>query len=268
MTYIVDNLSPFALEFAPGIGLRWYGLAYVAGFLIGWWMLIRLAAQQYLALDAKARGNFILGIILGVLFGGRLGYMLLYGLPEFLHHPLSVLAIWEGGMSSHGGFLGVGIVCWIFSRRTHTSFWTLTDALSIAVPAGLLLGRLANFINGELWGKIAHVPWAVIFPRSAPGGTPLELIAPRHPSQLYEAALEGLFLLVYTQLRYRSTMKAHPGQLTAEFVVLYGLVRIFCELFREPDAGLIMGLSRGTFYSVLMIVMGAGLWLWARKRQA
>jgi phosphatidylglycerol:prolipoprotein diacylglycerol transferase len=264
--YYIDNLSPFAWEFFPGFGLRWYGLAYVLGFLFGWAILIRMARENFLDMDEKARGNFLLAIILGVLIGGRLGYMLFYRLDDFLANPFSFLRIWEGGMSSHGGFIGVALACWTCARSYKIKFFTLTDAICVAAPAGLLLGRLANFINGELWGRIAYLPWAVIFPRSAPEGTPLGLIAPRHPSQLYEAALEGLLLLIYTQIRYRKTMKVAPGQLSAEFLVLYAVVRIFCEIFREPDAALILGVSRGIFYSLLLIPVGIGLWFWSRRK--
>lgn len=265
MHYFVHQLSPFAIEFTPGFGIRWYGLAYAAGFLIGWWILIRAAHKKWIPLDAKARGEFIFALLLGVILGGRLGYMLLYDLPAFAANPLRFFQFQHGGMSSHGGFIGVALACLVFARQHRLSALRLFDITCLIAPAGLLLGRIANFINGELWGRISSAPWAVIFPHSAPPGTPLSLIAPRHPSQLYEAALEGLFLLIYTQLRARHTRLKKPGQLTAEFLFLYALARIFCEFFREPDASLFFGLSRGIVYSLALLPVAVGLWVYSRK---
>jgi len=265
MSHYVHNLSPFAISFGPDFGIRWYGLAYAAALLIGWWILIGLAKRNLIPLNAKARGEFIFSLLLGIILGGRLGYMLFYDFPAFIANPLTFFQFQHGGMSSHGGFIGVAVACILFARQQHISLMRLFDVTCIMAPAGLLLGRLANFVNGELWGKISNVPWAVIFPHSAPAGTPLSMIAPRHPSQLYEAALEGLLLLIYTQIRFRQTKLARPGQLTAEFLFLYALVRIVCEVFREPDASLIFGLSRGIFYSLLMLPLAAGIWIYARK---
>lgn len=265
MTFYVHNLSPFLWEFAPGFGIRWYGMAYAVGLLIGWWILIQAARRQWTPLNANARGNFVIYLLLGIVLGGRLGYMLFYDLPAFAAHPLRFFEFQHGGMSSHGGFLGVALASWLFASRQKISVLKIFDIACLMAPAGLLLGRIANFINGELWGRIANVPWAVVFPSSAPVGTPVSLIAPRHPSQLYEAALEGLFLLIYTQLRARQTKLQHPGQLTAEFLFLYALVRIVGEFFREPDAALIFGLSRGVFYSLFMFPLAAGLWIYARR---
>lgn len=267
MNYFINTLSPFAWEIFPGFGIRWYGLSYAVGLLIAWGILISLAKKTYVPLDAKARALFIFGILAGILVGGRLGFMLFYNFENLVRNPFSLFAIWEGGMSSHGGFLGVAAACWIFSRAKRMSFLLLTDAMTVMAPAGLLLGRLANFVNGELWGKLSALPWAVIFPKSAPEGTPLSLIAPRHPSQLYEAALEGLFLLIYTQVRCRQNKLLPHGQLTAEFLLLYAIVRIICEVFREPDATLILGLSRGVFYSLLMIPLAAGVFLFSRRKK-
>jgi phosphatidylglycerol:prolipoprotein diacylglycerol transferase len=166
-------------------------------------------------------------------------------------------------MSFHGGLLGVILgVSW-FARSEGIRLTHLWDLMASAAPAGLLLGRLANFWNGELWGRISVVPWAVIFPRSMPPGTPLGHIPPRHPSQLYEAAMEGALLLAYMQLRFWRTnvVRDRPGRLAGEFLIGYGVVRIAGEVFREPDASLILGLSRGTFYSVFMVAVGAALWL-------
>ena len=260
MNYFVNNLSPFIWQWAPNFGIRWYGLAYALGLLIGWGFLIKLSKKNIAPFDSRARGRFILVLLLGVVIGGRLGFMLLYDLPSFLKNPLHFFEFWQGGMSSHGGFIGVALACFIFSKQNKAPFLLLCDIVCIMAPAGLFLGRIANFINGELWGRIADVPWAVIFPKSAPSGTPLSLIAPRHPSQLYEAVFEGLLLLIYTQIRYRQTKLKKPGQLTAEFIFIYAAVRIFCEFFREPDASLFFGLSRGIFYSVLMIPLAIMIW--------
>jgi len=264
MNYFVHNLSPFAFQFSEGFGVRWYGLAYAMGLLWGWWVLIRLANLGKIEMDAKKRAEFIFALLLGIIVGGRLGFMLLYDLGAFISNPFIFFEFQKGGMASHGGFVGVAVACFVFAKRNRAEFWKLTDLVCLMAPMGILLGRIANFINGELWGKISQVPWAVIFPASAPVGTPLSLIAPRHPSQLYEATLEGLLLLIYTQLRYRQNPKA--GLLTAEFLGLYGIVRIIGEIFREPDADLILGLSRGSFYSLFAIALGIGLWIFFNKK--
>jgi len=182
-----------------------------------------------------------------------------------VHDPLALLRVWDGGMASHGGFVGVVLAVWWFARRHRLPFLHLGDVLVTTVPVGLLFGRIANFINGELWGRISYVPWAVIFPKSAPDGTPLADIAPRHPSQLYEAALEGALLLAFMQWRFwrSDEVRRHPGRLTGEFFIAYAIARAIGETFREPDASLILGLSRGTFYSLFLV--GGGLWLILRK---
>lgn len=166
-------------------------------------------------------------------------------------------------MASHGGFAGVAVALWWIARSERLPFLHLADVLCSAAPAGLLFGRIANFINGELWGRITDVPWAVIFPGSASPGTPPHLILPRHPSQLYQAALEGGVLLAFMQWRlWRSdVVRSHPGRLAGEFLLAYALLRMIGELFREPDAGLILGLSRGTFYSIFLVAAGLALML-------
>lgn len=269
--YWVHDLSPFLWEFAPGLGIRYYGLAYVLGFVIGLWLLGRYSKTGRSPLTKEQNGDLLFALVLGVMLGGRLGYFLLYNPAGFLE-PISLLRVWDGGMASHGGFLGVlGAGLW-FARRHRIAFPTLADLVSTITPPGLLLGRLANFINGELWGMPTRVPWAVKFPLSEQPGTPVEFMLPRHPSQLYEAGTEGLLLLVYLQLRFwRSDVtRRTPGHLTGEFLVGYALVRMFCEQFREPDreiAPLIEGLSRGTFYSLFILVAGIGVCAWARFRQ-
>ncbi len=266
--YWVDNLDPFIIHFPAGWplpGLRWYGLAYVAGFLTASWLLWLYAKKDRYPLNADARANLLMALILGVLIGGRLGYYLLYRPEELFAHPFVLLRVWEGGMASHGGFIG-GLLAMIwYSRSTGLSFARLADVVVTLAPPGILFGRLANFINGELYGKVSSVAWAMIFPLRD-GDTIIGYTEPRHPSQLYEAATEGLLLLLYTQWRFWSKPPfgqpgaLPPGQLAGEYLIGYAGVRIFCEIFREPDGGsitLILGLSRGTFYSLFMIIVGA-----------
>lgn len=248
-------------------GVRYYGLAYVLGFLTAAWLLTRYARKGRSLVPAAEVMDLMFAIMLGVFLGGRLGSFLLYHPDALIHDPLSFFAIWEGGMASHGGFAGVTLALWIYARRRHVPLLHLGDLVVSATPLGLFFGRIANFINGELPGKISSVAWAVIFPDSMPPGTALEMIPPRHPSQLYEAALEGLLLFAYCQWRFWNTdvVRLRPGRLSGEFLVGYAVVRAIGEIFREPDAGLIFGLSRGTFYSMFLLVAGILLILLARK---
>jgi phosphatidylglycerol:prolipoprotein diacylglycerol transferase len=264
----VHDLDPFLVRFTEHIGIRYYGLAYVLGFLAAGWLLRRYARAGRTTLPAAAGSDLVFWLVAGVFIGGRLGYFLLYRSAEFLRDPLVLVRVWEGGMASHGGFVGVALVLLWFARAQRQPFWHVSDLVVSAAPVGLLFGRIANFINGELWGRVSEVPWAVIFPTSARPGTPLLLIEPRHPSQLYAAALEGLVLLVWMQVRVWRTgvLRDAPGRLTGEFLLGYAILRAVGELFREPDAGLILGLSRGTFYSLFFAA--AGLAIIARSRPA
>jgi phosphatidylglycerol:prolipoprotein diacylglycerol transferase len=263
LAYWVDNLSPFFIHFWGNVGIRWYGLAYVCGFLAGGWLMVRYYRAGRSSLPANQVADFILALVMGVLIGGRVGYFLFYDFDLLVHQPLVLFRVWEGGMASHGGFIGVALAVWWFARRSGISFLHLADLQASAVSVGLLLGRIANFINGELWGTISTVSWAVIFPKSAQDGTPVAMIPPRHPSQLYEAALEGALLLAFMQWRVWRTnvLRTQPGRLCGEYMVSYAAVRILCEVFREPDVGvsLILGLSRGTFYSLFLAVVGGAL---------
>lgn len=240
------------------MGIRYYGLAYVLGFLIAGFLLHCYWRAERSSLNPKVQSDLMMAVVIGVLLGGRLGYFLLYSPMTLLREPLTVLRIWDGGMSSHGGFAGVCLALVWLVRKYKLAWRSTADILVTLSPPGLFFGRIANFVNGELWGKVAYVPWAVIFPKSAPQGTPVTEIAPRHPSQLYEALLEGLFLTIYTQLRFwRSPVtRERPGQLTGEFLILYAVVRAIGEVFREPDASLLFGLSRGTFYSLFLVIGG------------
>jgi phosphatidylglycerol---prolipoprotein diacylglyceryl transferase len=265
LAYWVDNLDPFLIRFRGNFGIRYYGLAYVAGILLGAWLMAAYARAGKSLLPAAKVGDFIVAAAIGVFAGGRLGSYFLYDAwRSFPSDPLAVLRVWEPGMSFHGGLVGVILaVCW-FARREGIPTAHLFDVTATTAPAGLLFGRLANFVNGELWGKPASVPWAVLFPRSVSAEHP-DLV-PRHPSQLYEAGMEGVLLLAYMQWRLwkSDAVRRHPGTLAGEFLIFYACARMAGEVFREPDASLIFGLSRGTFYSLFMIAFG----LFLRLRRA
>lgn len=265
-TYWVHDWSPFLFRFPEnplGLdGIRYYGLAYLLGFLAAWLLLRIYNARGKFAIDAEARSTLMTAIIIGVLAGGRLGYILFYNLDSFLQNPLILIRVDQGGMSSHGGFIGVFLAVVWFARKYHYPFLRLGDVIVTLAPLGLFFGRIANFINGELWGRVTDVSWAVIFPDSLAVYGVLE---PRHPSQLYAAFLEGLLLFLYTQWRFWRT-QPKPGQVGGEFLIGYGIVRIFGELFREPDAALIMSISRGQFYSIFMIIAGITVLYFASKQ--
>jgi len=269
----VHDLSPFLVRFPEnplGVdGIRYYGMAYLLAFL-GAWLLLRLYnAKGKFAIDAEARASLMTATIIGVLVGGRLGYMLLYDLEAFLQNPLLIFRVDQGGMASHGGFLGVALALVWFARKNKYSFWQLGDIICSIAPLGLMLGRIANFINGELWGRVTQVSWAVIFPDSPRAYNALLGSygpEPRHPSQLYAAFLEGGLMLAYVQWRLWRT-RPPAGQLGGEFLLGYGILRIFGEFFREPDAPLLFSLTRGQFYSVFMILAGAVVIGMARQRK-
>lgn len=270
LAYWVHDLSPFFIRFSDNFGLRYYGLAYLAGFVCAALLLRTYYERGLSPFGSEEQSRLMTFGIVGVLVGGRLGYVLLYQLQGFVLDPLSLFKIWEGGMSSHGGFLGVTLAVFLFIRRKPHLLLKTGDLIVSLAPLGLLFGRIANFINGELWGRVSTVPWAVVFPQSAVDpNTPLAEIPPRHPSQLYEAVLEGLFLFFWTQWRLRRTPALPDGQLSGEFLVLYAVVRIFAEIFREPDRGLslILGLSRGQFYSLFIAAGGLLLLVLSWKRQ-
>ncbi len=270
--YWIHDLSPFLLRFPDnplGIeGIRYYGLAYLLGFISAWWLFRVYHRAGRLSLDAEQRSTLMTAIVIGVLAGGRLGYMLLYDLPIFLENPFSLLRVDQGGMASHGGFVGVIVALFWFSRRHRYGFFALGDTLATVTPIGLLFGRIANFINGELWGRVTDFRYAVIFPGSPAAYDPATGYygpQPRHASQLYEAALEGALLLAYTQWRFWRC-RTPTGQIGGEFLLGYGVVRVIGEMFREPDAALIFNLSRGQFYSLFLILAGAWVIRLARQR--
>jgi phosphatidylglycerol:prolipoprotein diacylglycerol transferase len=258
--YLVVDWSPFLGPHWGNFGLRYYGLAYILGFVTAAWLLQRYARAGRSLLPADQIGDFMMALVLGVMIGGRLGYFIFYHPADLINPPWTIFMVWKGGMASHGGFIGVAIAIWWFSRTAKIPLLHLADLVASTTSAGLFFGRIANFINGELWGKVTHVAWAVIFPRSADPGTPNALIEPRHPSQLYEAALEGVLLLAFMQWRFwrSDVVQKKPGHLAGEFLIAYAVVRIVCEVYREPDVdvSLVLGLSRGTFYSIFLVALG------------
>lgn len=255
----VHDLSPFLIQFNESFGVRYYGLSYLLGFALGGWILFIAAQRGRLALKPEAVADLMTSLVIGVMVGGRLGYYFLYEPGSILRDPVQLLRVWEGGMASHGGFVGVGLAMAWFVRKHDIRFLALADATIAVAPLGIGLGRVANFINGELWGRVTDVSWAVIFPFSAAPGTPLSEIPARHPSQLYAAMLEGFLIFAYLQWRFWKTAAPtrQPGRITGEFLIIYGIARVFTEMFREPDASLLLGLTRGTLYSLLMVVAGA-----------
>lgn len=266
LAYWVHDLDPVLVQFTEELAIRWYGVAYLAGFFASWLLLRYYVKRGLLNIQAGDLENLFFALIIGVLVGGRFGYLLFYDLSGWLGDPLRIFRVWEGGMASHGGFIGVLIAaCW-FAWSRRISPLRLGDFIVTVVPPGLFFGRLANFINGELWGKVSDVSWAVIFPQSAPADYPVDMIPPRHPSQLYEAALEGLVLFIYLQWRFwKSSARNFAGMLTGEFLIGYGILRIIGEQFREPDAALIAGMSRGSFYSIFVVIIGIGFIFYARR---
>ncbi len=279
----IFSISIFGFELA----LRWYALAYIVGIIIGWRMVVmalkapRLWPGNTAPLTPGQTEDMLTWIILGVLLGGRIGYVLFYQPGAYLDDPLSIIAIWEGGMSFHGGMLGVILAFWLYSRRHKLPLLNTADAVALGVPPGLLLGRIANFINAELWGRPTEVPWGVIFPGQAAQFCPQVVGAcARHPSQLYEAFLEGFVLLVVLLwLAWRRDGFKRPGFLTGVFLFGYGASRFVVEFVRQPDAQFISdgnplglawhiggyGLTMGQILSLPMILLG--LWLISRARR-
>ena len=248
------EIDPVLVQLGP-FAIRWYALAYIAGLVIGWQVIRRLCEQPPKVLTPAKIDDFLLWAALGVILGGRLGYVLFYKPGFYLANPLAILTLWEGGMSFHGGFLGVIVATIVFSLRNKTDPFLLGDLLAIVSPIGLFFGRLANFINGELWGRTSDVAWAMVFPRGGP--------LPRHPSQLYQAFFEGIALFAVMLLVWRLTDgRRRPGLLTGVFFAGYGVARIVGELFREPDAhlGYLWGpITMGMLLSVPLLFIGAWL---------
>lgn len=292
LAYYVHDLSPFLIQFSENVGLRWYGLAYVGGFIGGYYLYRWLSRRGYADLPEKDVSDFITWwVVLGTLLGGRIGYVLFYRFGEFLGDPVMIFKVWEGGMSAHGGILGLLIATTIYSRVHRISWFNLCDNLVVTAPIGLFFGRCANFINGELYGRASQVPWAMQFPKEALEDPQLqqqillkvsqeelnrmgmwdleravreseevrraaaEVLTPRHPSQLYEAMLEGAVLFAILFL-LRTRFRLPNGVLTGVFFIGYAIMRSVCEIFRLPDADLTWIFTRGQFLSIFLVFIG------------
>lgn len=252
---IIFSIGPFAI--------RWYALAYIAGLVLAWRYCRWLTGRSPQGVSADAFDDFLLWATLGVVLGGRLGYVLFYKPGFYLANPQEIAFIWQGGMSFHGGFLGVAAATILFARKRGIPLSTLADIVASAAPLGLFFGRIANFINGELFGRPADVPWAFVFPHGGP--------LPRHPSQLYEALLEGLLLFLVLHLLVRLGKLDRPWFITGAFLIGYSLSRVIVEFFREPDAHLgflLGGATMGQLLSLPMLLVGLGLVLWASRARA
>ncbi len=275
------DISPVLVEIPLGpvdLPIRWYALAYIAGILVGYWLLRRTIRRTQLwkddspPLDRKQLDDLLVWLILGVVLGGRLGYVLFYSWGKILEDPLSILRVWEGGMSFHGGLLGVAVAATVFARRHDLPLIGLADGLALATPPGLFLGRIANFINAELWGRPTDLPWGVIFPGTAAQNCPgVEGACARHPSQIYEAGLEGLVLgALLLWLAYARGWLKRPGSIVGLFIAGYGASRFAVEFFRQADSQFMtadnpmghvvsagpVGMSMGQFLSLPMIALG------------
>ncbi|HEY0235038.1 MAG TPA: prolipoprotein diacylglyceryl transferase [Afipia sp.] len=249
--------DPIAIAIGP-IAIRWYALAYIGGIVLGWIYARRIIRSDGLwggkaPMTTLDFDDFILWVTLGIILGGRTGYVLFYNFSYFVQHPMDILELWKGGMSFHGGFLGCVAAVLLFGRNRNIPVLSLGDVTCAVGPIGLLLGRIANFINSELWGRPADasVPWAMVFPNGGP--------LPRHPSQLYEAGLEGILLFIILALMIRAGALKRPGLIIGAFAMCYGLARITGEFFREPDPQLGFlwgGLTMGMLLSVPMVIAG------------
>lgn len=284
MGYIpFPDIAPEIFSISIGgfeLALRWYALAYIAGLILGWRLVVALMKRPALwggaAPMAPARVEDLLTwVILGVVLGGRLGFVLFYQPAYYLANPTEILAVWQGGMSFHGGFLGVVLAAWVWAGRNGVPRLALADALAVAAPAGLMFGRLANFINAELWGRPTDMPWGVAFPGAGQDCAGVIGVCARHPSQLYEAALEGLLLgAVLLWGVWRRGWLQRPGRVLGVFLAGYGAARFFVEFFREADAqfvtpdnpggAVLLGMQMGQVLSLPMIALG--LWFALRRR--
>lgn len=258
-------IDPILIQVGP-FAIRWYALAYIVGFLVGWWLARRLVADAALWPDNRspfapeAIDDAIVWAALAGILGGRLAFVFVYNFDHYIAHPSEIIAVWHGGMAFHGGIVGCALGLFIYARRNGYPFLALIDLAAIVAPIGIALGRLANFVNGELWGRVADVPWAIIFPGAGP--------EPRHPSQIYQALTEGLLLFVILLLIARSGGLKRPGFMAGCFGIGYGLARAFGELFRQPDPQLgflFAGATMGQLLSIPVIL--AGIWLVLRSRR-
>lgn len=257
---LFPEIDPIFLRLGP-LQFRWYGLMYVIGFLVSYFIIRNEVRRRHLPLENEAVADLIFCLALGVVAGGRLGYVLFYDLGAYIAHPLRIFAIWQGGMSFHGGLIGVSLAGLWYARRFEMPYLQLMDLAAFATPVGLGLGRIGNFINGELYGRVTTMPWGMIFPDGGP--------LPRHPSQLYEAFLEGLVLFFIVRLlahRFQA-----PGTAMAAFLSGYGLFRFIVEMFRQPDSqlGLFWGvISMGQLLSLPLFLVGGLVLVWLNRRKS
>ena len=257
---VFPAIDPVIIEIGP-FALRWYALAYIAGLLAGWRYVLRLADRGIGGMTRKDVDDFLVWATVGIIIGGRLGYALFYNPAYFAAHPQEILAIWRGGMSFHGGLAGVIVAVILFSYRRGLGLMAVGDAIACAGPIGLFFGRLANFVNGELYGRPSDLPWAMAFPAGGP--------LPRHPSQIYEALLEGLLLFVLLWALSRTSLARRPGFLTGVFLTGYAGARAFAELFRQPDAHigfLVSGATMGQLLSLPVLLLGLFALWWSLGR--
>ena len=256
----VHNLDPVAIHIYGDFAIRWYGLAYLVGVVWGFWMLVRWHRCKRCPLNPAEAQDFALYGGLGMIIGGRLGYCLFYAFPHFVADPLYLFRLWEGGMASHGGIFGLAAGAWLYTLKRPVSFALMADMISAVAPMGILLGRCANFVNGELPGKPSDLPWAVIFPHAGDA-------LPRHPSQLYEAFLEGALLLALI-LPFHARHR-RPGLTTGVLLSLYAIVRFIGEFFREPDLGhppYWGWMNKGQALSIPVLFIGIAFAIWAARR--
>ncbi len=261
------QIDPIAFAVGP-VAVRWYGLAYMSGLVLGWLYIRKLLDEEWLwrgpaPMLPDQVDSLLLWVTLGVVAGGRAGFFLMYEPQHLLADPLEFFRVWHGGMAFHGGLLGTGLAMWLFSRRHGIPVLSTMDVVAAAVPFGLFFGRIANFINAEVYGRVTDVPWAMVFPGAGPD--------PRHPSQLYEAALEGIALLLLLRFLTHSRLRLQtPGFVTGAFLIGYGLARTLVEFFREIDPAWIFNygwLTTGMVYSLIMVVLGMPFILYARRRE-
>ena len=262
--FTFPEFDPIAIAIGP-LAIRWYALAYMAGLLGGWYILRRLSRHKDSPVSALQIDQLLNWVLFGVIIGGRLGYVFFYKPLSYLADPIAIFRLWEGGMSFHGGFLGVVFAVALFARRHHIPLWPLSDRIALVAPLGLFFGRLANFINGELYGRVTETPIGMIFPHAGP--------EPRHPSQLYEAGLEGLLLGLILLGAWRAKWhEKYPSLLVGLFLIGYGIARFVVEFAREPDQHLglsdILSLSQGQLLSLPMIVVGFFIIIKCRQARA
>ncbi len=255
-------IDPVAVAIGPFV-VRWYALAYIVGLLLGWRYCLVLADRPPRLVERRDIDDFLVWATLGVVFGGRIGYVLFYQPGYYLQHPIEALYLWHGGMSFHGGALGVTLAILLFTRARRLPVLAFSDVIAEAIPIGLFFGRIANFINGELFGRETDIPWAMVFPNGGP--------VPRHPSQLYEAVCEGLLLFLVLLLAEHRGARRRPGIVTGLFLIGYAVARMSGELFRQPDAQLgflVFGTTMGQVLSIPVLIAGFILIWWARRQPA